>query len=161
MSFLAGWKEPKQNRVFKLINKLLLFQYSERIFSAKKRAVTLTLVHNTQLIMPFLSSYNMTRNSSFSQRYKGMNIETIEFGLWAFWQFERTSSKTEFSNSLTNFYCFHIQRGFFSAKKRALTLTLVHNTQLIMLFLSSYNMSRNSSLSQRYKHMNIETIENG
>ena len=28
MSFLADWKEPWQNRVFKLINKLLLFQYS-------------------------------------------------------------------------------------------------------------------------------------
>ena len=36
MSFLATWKEPLQNRVLKLINKLLLFQYSERIFSAKK-----------------------------------------------------------------------------------------------------------------------------
>ena len=80
MSFLAIWKKPWQNRVLKLINKILLFQYSEDIFSAKKRAVTLTLVHNTQLIMLFLSSYNMTRNFSFSQRYKGMNIETIEFG---------------------------------------------------------------------------------
>ena len=80
MSLLATWKEPLQNRVLKLINQLLLFQYSEGIFSAKKRTVTLTLVHNTQLIKLFLSSYYMTRNSSFSQRYKGMNIETIEFG---------------------------------------------------------------------------------
>ena len=80
MSFLAGWKEPWQNQVFKLINKLLLFQYSERIFSAKKRALTLTLVRNTKLIMLFLSSYNMSRNSSFPQRHERMNIETIEIG---------------------------------------------------------------------------------
>ena len=78
MSLLATWKEPLQNRVLKLINQLLLFQYSEGIFSAKKRAVTLTLVHNTQLIKLFLSSYRMSRNSSFSQRYKRMNIDTIE-----------------------------------------------------------------------------------
>ena len=80
MSFLATWKEPLQNRVLKLINKLLLFQYSEGIFSAKKRALTLTLVHNTQLIMLILSSYKMSRNSSFSQRNKRMNIKTIEIG---------------------------------------------------------------------------------
>ena len=80
MSFLATWKEPLQNRVLKLINKLLLFQYSEGIFSAKKRALTLTLVHNTQLIMLILSSYKMSKNSSFSQRNKRMNIKTIEIG---------------------------------------------------------------------------------
>ena len=80
MSLLATWKEPLQNRVLELINQLLLFQYLERIFSAKKRTVTLTLVHNTQLIKLFLSSYYMTRNSFFSQRYKRMNIETIEIG---------------------------------------------------------------------------------
>ena len=135
MSFLATWKEPLQNRVLKLINKLLLFQYSERIFSAKKRAVTLTLVHNTQLIKLFLSSYYMTRNSSFSQRYKGINIDEI--------------------------LLFQYSEGIFSANKSALTLILVHNTQLIMFFLSSYKMSRNSYFSQRNKRMNIETIENG
>ena len=80
MSFLATWKEPLQNRVLKLINKLLLFQYSEGIFSAKKRALTLILVHNTQLIMLILSRYKMSRNSSFSQRNKRMNIKTIENG---------------------------------------------------------------------------------
>ena len=79
MSFLAGWKEPWKNRVFKLIDKILLFQYSEGIFSANKRALTLTLVHNTQLII-YLSSHKMSRNSSFSQRNKRMNIETIEIG---------------------------------------------------------------------------------
>ena len=57
MSFLATWKNHEQNRVFKLINKILLFQYSEGIFSAHKRAVTLTLAHNTQLIMLFLAHY--------------------------------------------------------------------------------------------------------
>ena len=80
MSFLATWKNHEQNRVLKLINKILLFQYSEDIFSANTSALTLTLVHNTQLIKLFLSSHRMSRNSSFSQRYKRMNIETIEIG---------------------------------------------------------------------------------
>ena len=32
MSFLATWKNHEQNRFFKLINKILLFQYTEGIF---------------------------------------------------------------------------------------------------------------------------------
>ena len=32
MSFLATWKNDEQNRFFKLINKILLFQYTEGIF---------------------------------------------------------------------------------------------------------------------------------
>ena len=80
MSFLATWKNHEQNRVFKLINKILLFQYSEGIFSAHERPVTFTLAHNTQLITLFLTRCKMYRNFPFSQRYKGMNIETIEIG---------------------------------------------------------------------------------
>ena len=77
---LATWKIHEQNCVFKLINKILLFQYSEGIFSAHERPVTFTLTHNTQLITLFLTRYKMYRNFPFSQRYKGMNIETIEIG---------------------------------------------------------------------------------
>ena len=80
MSFLATWKNHEQNRVFKLINKILLFQYSEGIFLDHDRPVTFTLAHNTQLIALFLTRYKMSRNTYFLQRYKGMNIETIEIG---------------------------------------------------------------------------------
>ena len=80
MSFLATWKNHEQKRVFKLINKILLFQYSEGIFSAHERAVTFTLTHNTQLIMLFLTHYNLSQNCPCSRRYKRMNIETIENG---------------------------------------------------------------------------------
>ena len=59
---LATWKIHEQNCVFKLINKILLFQYSEGIFSAHKRAVTLTLAHNVQLITLFLTHYNLSHN---------------------------------------------------------------------------------------------------
>ena len=55
MSFLATWKNHEQNRVFKLINKILLFQYSEGIFLDHDRPVTFTLAHNTQLITLFLT----------------------------------------------------------------------------------------------------------
>ena len=47
----------------KLINKILLFIYSEENFFA----VTLTLVYNTQLITLFLTSYKLFRNFSFSR----------------------------------------------------------------------------------------------
>ena len=77
---LATWKIHEQNCVFKLINKILLFQYSEGIFSAHKRAVTLTLAHNTQLITLVLTHYNLSQNCPFSWRCKRMNIETIEIG---------------------------------------------------------------------------------
>ena len=76
MSFLATWKNHEQNRVFKI----LLSQYSEEIFSAHERPVTFTLAHNTQLITLFLTRYTVSRNTYFSQRYKGMNVETIEIG---------------------------------------------------------------------------------
>ena len=47
---------------------------------AYERTVTFTLAHNTQLITLFLMRYKMSSNFSFSQLYKGMNIETIEIG---------------------------------------------------------------------------------
>ena len=35
------------------------------------------------------------------------------------WLLGRTSRKTEFSNSLTKFYCFNIQKGFLGTQKRS------------------------------------------
>ena len=77
---LVTWKNHEQNRVFKLINKILWFQYSEEIFSANDRAVTLTLTHNIHLISLFVTSRKLSLNSFFSQRYKRTNIETKEIG---------------------------------------------------------------------------------
>ena len=74
---LVTWKNHEQNRVFKLIKKILLFQYSEEIFSAHDRDVTLTLTHNIHLISLFVTS---RKNSFFSERYKRTNIETKEIG---------------------------------------------------------------------------------
>ena len=75
---LVTWKNHEQNRVFKLINKILLFQYSEEIFSAHDRVVTLTLTHNIHLISLFVTSRKLSLNSFFSKRYKRTNIETKE-----------------------------------------------------------------------------------
>ena len=68
----------EQNQVLKLINQIILFQYSERIFSANKRAATSTLLHNAHLITLFLTHFKLSQNSSFLQRYRAMNIQTIE-----------------------------------------------------------------------------------
>ena len=81
---LVTRKNNELNQVFKLINKILLLQYSERIFSANKRAATSTLLHNAHLITLFLKRITLSQNFSFSQRYKAMNIETIETRYWAF-----------------------------------------------------------------------------
>ena len=75
---LVTWNNNELNQVFKLINKILLLQYSERIFSANKMAATSTLLHNARLITLFLKRITLSQNFSFSQRYKAMNIETIE-----------------------------------------------------------------------------------
>ena len=77
---LVTWKNHEQNRVFKLIKKILLFQYSEEIFSAHDRDVTLTLTHNIHLISLFVTSRKLSLNSFFSERYKRTNIETKEIG---------------------------------------------------------------------------------
>ena len=74
---LVTWNNNELNQVFKLINKILLLQYSERIFSANKRAATSTLLHNARLITLFLKRIKLSQ-TSFSQRYGAMNIETIE-----------------------------------------------------------------------------------
>ena len=68
----------EQNQVLKLINQIILFQYSERIFSANKRAATSTLLHNEHLITLFLTHFKLSQNSSFLQRYIAMNIQTME-----------------------------------------------------------------------------------
>ena len=80
MSLLVTWKNLEKNWVLKLINKILLFQYSEGIFSVRKRITTLKRTHKSQLLNFFLTHYKLSRNSSFSQRYKRWNIETTEIG---------------------------------------------------------------------------------
>ena len=59
------WKNHELNRVLKLINKFLLFQYSDGIFSAHKRAVFLILAYNTQLITLFSTHYKLFWNFFF------------------------------------------------------------------------------------------------
>ena len=75
---MATWINYEQNQGLKLINKIILFQYSEKNFSANERAGTSTLLHNAHLITLFLGHFELSQNSSFSQRYRAMNIETIE-----------------------------------------------------------------------------------
>ena len=62
------------------MSKTVLFQYSEEIFLAHDRAVTLTLTHNINLISLFVTSRKLSLNSFFSERYKRTNIETKEIG---------------------------------------------------------------------------------
>ena len=80
MSLLVTWKNLEKNWVFKLINKILLFYYSEGIFSAHDRAIFLTLVHDTRLIKLSLASYKLSGSSPFSQKNEHMNNETMKIG---------------------------------------------------------------------------------
>ena len=50
---LANSQDHELNRDVQLINKILLFQYSEGIFSAQKRGVASKLIQNTRLIILF------------------------------------------------------------------------------------------------------------
>ena len=63
--------------------------------------------------------------------------------------------------SLTNLYCFKIQRGFFSVSVRAVALRLAHNSHVLFLYITRANLSVQSQGTLGKKRMNIETIENG
>ena len=80
MKFLVPWKNHELNRFFKLINKILLFKYSKGIFPVHTRALTLKLAHKPQLIKLLLKNWNFFHEFLFFERYKGMNILTIEIG---------------------------------------------------------------------------------
>ena len=91
---LVTRKNNEQNQVFKLINKILLLQYSERIFSANKRAATSTLLYHAHLIT--LKRIKLSQTFSFSQRYRAMNIETMQIGYWAFGKLKELQVKLGF-----------------------------------------------------------------
>ena len=54
---LAYYQVHDLKQFFKLINKILLFQYSERIFSASGISLALEVTRNAQLITLFLTPY--------------------------------------------------------------------------------------------------------
>ena len=70
------WK----NDSFLLINKFLLFQYSEGIFSVSRRAMTLKVAQNDHVLTLFLTRIKLTIKSQGIPRNRRMNIKTIENG---------------------------------------------------------------------------------
>ena len=158
MSFLAISKNLQQDRVFKLINKILLFKYSKENFFAHRRDVTLTLAHDTQLIMLFLTRHELFQNSSFLRGYKLTNIETIEIRFRTFGNLEEPQ-QNRVLKLISKILLFKYSKKNFFAQRRAVTLTLSHNTQLITLFLTRYKLFRNFSFPWGYKPMNIEIID--
>ena len=70
------WK----NDSFLLINKFLLFQYSEGIFSVSRRAMTLKVAQNDHVLTLFLTRTKLTIKSQGNSRNRRMNIKTIENG---------------------------------------------------------------------------------
>ena len=70
------WK----NDSFLLINKFLLFQYSEGIFSVSRRAMTLKVAQNDHVLTLFLTRITLTIKSQGNLRNRRMNIKTIENG---------------------------------------------------------------------------------
>ena len=70
------WK----NDSFLLINKFLLFQYSDGIFSVSRRAMTLKVAQNDHVLTFFLTRIKLTIKSQGNPRNRRMNIKTIENG---------------------------------------------------------------------------------
>ena len=69
-----------KNDSFLLINKFLLFQYSEGIFSVSRRAMTLKVAQNDHVLTLFLTRIKLTTKSQGNPRNRRMNIKTIENG---------------------------------------------------------------------------------
>ena len=70
------WK----NGSFLLINKFLLFQYSEGIFSVSRRAMTLQVAQNDRVLTLFQTRKKLAIKSQGNLANKRMNIKTIENG---------------------------------------------------------------------------------
>ena len=76
MVLLKFWK----NGLFLLINKFLLFQYSEGIYSVSARAVALRVAQNSHVLFLYLTRAKLSVKSQGTLGKKRMNIETIENG---------------------------------------------------------------------------------
>ena len=70
------WK----NDSFLLINKFLLSQYSEGIFSVSRRAMTLKVAQNDHVLTLFLTRLKLTIKFQGNLGNRRMNIKTIENG---------------------------------------------------------------------------------
>ena len=69
-----------KNGSFLLINKILLFQYSERIGSVSTRALALKFPQNDHVLQLFITRIKLAVESLRTLGNKRVNIETIENG---------------------------------------------------------------------------------
>ena len=69
-----------KNGSFLLINKILLFQYSEGIYSVSTRAVALKVAHNDHVLLLFRTRITFAFESQGTLGNTRVNIETIENG---------------------------------------------------------------------------------
>ena len=69
-----------KNGSFLLINKFLLFQYSEGIYSVSARAVALRVAQNSHVLFLCLTRAKLSVKSEGTLGKKRMNIETIQNG---------------------------------------------------------------------------------
>ena len=67
-----------KNGSFLLINKILLFQYSEGIYSVSTRALALKVAQNDHVLQLFLTRIELAVKSQGTLGNKRLNIETIE-----------------------------------------------------------------------------------
>ena len=75
-ALLDFWKSDS----FLLINKHLLFQYSERICAVLTRAIALYVSQNDHVVAVFSTRIKLAVKSQGTRQNKRMNIETIENG---------------------------------------------------------------------------------
>ena len=69
-----------KNGSFLLINKILLFQYSEGICSVSTRALALKFAQNDHVLQLFITRIKLAVKSQGTFGNKRVNIETIENG---------------------------------------------------------------------------------
>ena len=70
----------EKNGSFLLINKILLFQYSGRIYSVSTRALVLKVAQNEHVLTLFVTPIKLAVKSQGMLGNRRMNIETIENG---------------------------------------------------------------------------------
>ena len=68
------------NGWFLLIKKILLFQYSEGVYSSCTRGLSLKVAQNDHVLTLFLTRIKVAVQSLGTHGNKRLNIETIEIG---------------------------------------------------------------------------------
>ena len=129
-----------KNGSFLLINKILLFQYSEGIYSVSTGALALKFAQNDYVLQLFITRIKLAVESEGTLGNERVNIETIE-------------NVNELKRVLLDFLkngsfllinkilLFQYSEGIYSVSTRAVALKFAQNDHVLQLFITRIKLA--------------------